>query len=53
MIENRELGELLEKATLSWADLNEDDKRTSNYIFIQLFQTLGKHVLPTQDFCTR
>ena len=38
MIENRELGELLEKATLSWADLNEDDKRTSNYIFIQLFR---------------
>ena len=38
MIENRELGELMEKAVNAWAELNEDDKRTSNYMFIQLFR---------------
>ena len=38
LVENRELGELLERATSSWGDLNEDDKRTSNYLFIQLFR---------------
>ena len=38
MIENRELGELMEKAVNSWDELNEDDKRTSNYMFIQLFR---------------
>jgi len=36
LLENRELGELLEKATANWANLNEDDRRTSNYLFIQL-----------------
>ena len=38
MIENRELGELMEKAVNTWNELNEDDKRTSNYMFIQLFR---------------
>lgn len=38
MIENRELGALMEKAVNSWAELNEDDKRTSNFMFIQLFR---------------
>lgn len=38
MIENPELGELMEKAVNSWDELNEDDKRTSNYMFIQLFR---------------
>lgn len=38
LVENRELGELLEKATSNWDNLNEDDKRTSNYLFIQLFR---------------
>jgi len=38
LVENRELGKLLESATSCWDDLNEDDKRTSNYLFIQLFR---------------
>ena len=31
LVENRELGELLERATSSWGDLNEDDKRFTKY----------------------
>lgn len=38
MIENPALGKLMESAVNSWDDLNEDDKRTSNYLFIQLFR---------------
>ena len=38
MIENPELGKLMENAVNSWDDLNEDDKRTSNYMLIQLFR---------------
>lgn len=38
LIENRDLGELIEKASSTWANLSEEEKRTSNYIFIQLFR---------------
>ena len=38
MIENPALGKLMESAVNSWDSLNEDDKRTSNYLFIQLFR---------------
>ncbi len=38
LIENPELGELMERAVDSWEDMNEDDKRTSNYMLIQLFR---------------
>ena len=38
LIENKELGKLFEKGTNSWNTLDEDDKRTSNYLFIQLFR---------------
>jgi hypothetical protein len=38
LIENKELGKLFEKATTGWAGLNEEDKRTSNYLFIKLFR---------------
>src|SRR5210317_1741211 len=38
LVENRELGKLFEKGTISWNTLDEDDKRTSNYLFIQLFR---------------
>jgi len=38
LVENRELGRLFEKGTMSWNTLNEDDKRTSNYLFLQLFR---------------
>lgn len=37
VVENRELGGLIEKATSNWNNLNEDDKRTSNY----LLKTVG------------
>ena len=38
LIENPELGKLMERAVDSWEDMNEDDKRTTNYMFIQLFR---------------
>ncbi len=38
LVEHRELGELMERAVLSWEVLDEDEKRTSNYMFIQLFR---------------
>ena len=38
LIENPRLGELMERAVDSWEDMNEGDKRTSNYMFIQLFR---------------
>ena len=38
LVENKELGKLFEKGTMSWNNLNEDDKRTSNYLFLQLFR---------------
>lgn len=38
LIVDRDLGKLFEKGTKSWNDLNEDDKRTSNFMYIQLFR---------------
>jgi len=38
LVEDKELGKLFENAVNSWDDLNVDDKRTSNYLFIQLFR---------------
>jgi len=38
LIEDKVLGKLFEKATLGWNDLGEDDKRTANFLFIQLFR---------------
>ena len=32
------LGKLFEKGTRSWNNLSEDDKRTSNYLYIQMFR---------------
>lgn len=38
LIMDRDLGKLFEKGTKSWKSLNEDDKRTSNYVYIQMFR---------------
>jgi hypothetical protein len=38
LVEDKELGKLFENAVNSWNDLSVDDKRTSNYLFIQLFR---------------
>ncbi|WP_274473874.1 hypothetical protein [Mangrovimonas aestuarii] len=38
LIVDRDLGKLFEKGTKSWNELNEDDKRTSNFMYIQLFR---------------
>ncbi|SFS93322.1 hypothetical protein SAMN04487906_2182 [Zhouia amylolytica] len=38
LIANNDLGKLFEKGTKSWKTLEEDDKRTSNYMYIQLFR---------------
>jgi hypothetical protein len=38
LVEKKELGTLFENAVQSWNHLNTDDKRTSNYLFIQLFR---------------
>ena len=38
LISNKDLGKLFEKGTQSWTRLNEDDKRTSNFMYIQLFR---------------
>ncbi len=38
MIEKPELGDLMEKAVNNWADMDENDKRVTNYMFIQLFR---------------
>ncbi len=38
MIENSELGELMERACEGWDELEENEKRTANFMFIQLFR---------------
>ena len=38
LIINKDLGSLFEKGTKSWHDLKEEDKRTSNFMYIQLFR---------------
>ncbi len=38
LAENEELGTLFEDASASWAALDDDKKRTSNYLFIQYFR---------------
>lgn len=38
LIVNNDLGKLFEKGTKSWNDLEEDDKRTSNFMYIQAFR---------------
>jgi len=38
LIVNKDLGKLFEKGTKSWNDLKEDDKRTSNFMYIQMFR---------------
>ncbi|WP_053976602.1 hypothetical protein [Mangrovimonas xylaniphaga] len=38
LIVDKDLGKLFEKGTKSWNTLNEDDKRTSNFLYIQLFR---------------
>lgn len=38
LIENKELGSLFEKGTKNWDTLREDDKRTANFLYIQLFR---------------
>ncbi|MDX1545006.1 MAG: hypothetical protein R3214_13770 [Christiangramia sp.] len=38
LIVNNDLGRLFEKGTKSWNALGEDDKRTSNFMYIQLFR---------------
>ncbi|SHO62634.1 hypothetical protein [Algoriphagus zhangzhouensis] len=38
LIVDKELGKLFEKGTKSWNNLGEDDKRTSNYLYIQMFR---------------
>lgn len=35
---DRDLGKLFEKGTKSWSKLNEEDKRTSNFLYIQMFR---------------
>lgn len=38
LIVDKELGKLFERGTKSWNSLVEDDKRTSNYLYIQMFR---------------
>ncbi|WP_285653788.1 hypothetical protein [Allomuricauda sp. NBRC 101325] len=38
LITDKDLGKLFEKGTKSWNSLSEDDKRTSNYLYIQMFR---------------
>lgn len=38
LIMDRDLGKLFEKGTKSWNNLNEEDKRTSNFLYIQMFR---------------
>lgn len=38
LIADKDLGKLFEKGAKSWNTLSEDDKRTSNYMYIQLFR---------------
>ncbi|NIK92001.1 hypothetical protein GZ212_07530 [Mangrovimonas sp. CR14] len=38
LIMDRDLGKLFEKGTKSWSKLNEEDKRTSNFLYIQMFR---------------
>lgn len=38
LIVNKHLGKLFERGTRSWNDLEEDDKRTSNFMYIQMFR---------------
>ena len=38
LIVDKELGKLFERGTKSWNSLIEDDKRTSNYLYIQMFR---------------
>ncbi len=38
LIVDKDLGKLFEKGIQSWNSLNEDDKRTSNFLYIQLFR---------------
>lgn len=38
LVVNRELGKLFEKGAKFWSDLEEDDKRTSNFMYIQMFR---------------
>ena len=40
LIVHEHLGKLFEKGIQSWKSLSEDEKRTSNYMYIQLFRTL-------------
>ena len=38
LIADKELGKLFEKGIKSWMSLDEDDRRTSNFMFIQVFR---------------
>jgi len=38
LVEHERLGKILEKGTESWHNLNIDDKRTANFLFIQLYR---------------
>lgn len=38
LITDPELGKLFEKGTSNWNSLNEADKRTSNFLYIQMFR---------------
>lgn len=38
LIMNNDLGRLFEKGIKSWSSLSVDDRRTSNYMFIQVFR---------------
>ena len=38
LIIHRDLGKLFEKGAESWVELNESDKRTCNFMYIQLFR---------------
>ena len=38
LVENKDLAKLFEAGVVSWNSLSEDDKRTANFLFIQLFR---------------
>lgn len=38
LITDPKLGKLFERGTKSWNDLKEEDKRTSNFLYIQMFR---------------